>query len=68
MNANLQAAGLPYRVGSMSTGSYVNPYWTKPGYSQDIQFTVSFSPTDENAPADSGLDITAVCVLLTVEK
>ena len=68
VNANLQAAGLPYRVGSMSTGSYVNPYWTKPGYSQDIQFTVSFSPTDENAPADRGLEITAGCVLLTVEK
>ena len=67
MNANLDAAGLPYRAGSMSIGSYVNPYWTKPGYSQTLEYTVGFSPKEEYAPADPFFEVTAQCTLLTVE-
>lgn len=68
IHANLKAAGLPYRIGAMSSGSYVNAHWTAPGYSQTIEFSVSFTPTDESAPADRGLEISAQCTLLTVEK
>ena len=67
VNANLDAAGLPYRAGSMSIGSYVNPYWTKPGYSQTLEYTVGFSPKEEYAPADPFFEVTAQCTLLTVE-
>ena len=59
--------GLPYRAGSMSIGSYVNPYWTKPGYSQTLEYTVGFSPKEEYAPADPFFEVTAQCTLLTVE-
>lgn len=68
VNANLETANLPYRVGSLSTGSYVNPYWTQPGYSQTLEYTVSFSPKEDYAPADPLLEVTAQCTLLTVEK
>lgn len=67
VNANLDAAGLPYRVGSMSSGSYVNPYWTKPGYSQTLDYSIHFSPKTEDAPADPLFEVTAQCTLLTVE-
>ena len=68
VNANLETAGLPYRVGVISSGSYVNSYWTQPGYSQTLEYTISFSPKEDYAPADPLFEVTAQCTLLTVEK